>query len=169
MSGSTGEVISLNQGTKPINWSPCINSNCSSASTSAVLSHAVTTNFRIAGNRGLQLKNNFKAELDWWVQNLHLTKRSSIISASPQLIIASNASLKGWGVFCQGHKTGRSWTLLESKCYINVLELKAAKFVILTFTWMHPSVQSIHLQMDNIVALSYLVNMKVTHKVTFQM
>ena len=37
----------------------CIDSNCSSASTSAVLSHAVTINIRIVGNRGLQLKNNF--------------------------------------------------------------------------------------------------------------
>ena len=54
--GSTGEVISLHKGTKPINLSPSINSNCSSASTSAVSSHAATTNFRIAGNRGLQLK-----------------------------------------------------------------------------------------------------------------
>ena len=57
--GSTGKVISLRKGTKPINWWPCINSNCSSASTSAVSSHVATSNFRIAGNRGLKLKNNF--------------------------------------------------------------------------------------------------------------
>ena len=41
--------------------------------------------------------------------------------------------------------------------------MKAAKFAILTFTWMHPSVQSIHLQIDNVVALSYLVKMGGTH------
>ena len=43
-----------------------------------------------------------KAELDLWKQNLHLTKGRSRISASPQLIIASDASLKGWGAFFQG-------------------------------------------------------------------
>ena len=42
------------------------------------------------------------------------------------------------------------------------MELKAAKFAILTFTQMYPSVQSIHLQMDHIVALSYLVKIGVT-------
>ena len=98
-----------------------------------------------------------------WVQNLHLTKGRSIISASPQLIIASDASLKGWGAFCQGHRTGGSWTFLESRCYINVLELNAAKFAILAFTQMHPSAQSIHLQMESIVTLSYLVKMGGTH------
>ena len=96
------------------------------------------------------------------MQNLHLTKGRLIVSASPQLIIASDASLKGWEAFYQGHRTRGSWTLLESKYHINVLELKAAKFEILTFTGMHPSVQSIHLQMDHIVALSYLVKIGVT-------
>ena len=57
-------------------------------------------------NSKITLSVEVKAELDWWVQNLHLTKRSSIISASPQLIIASNASLKGWGVFAKGTGLG---------------------------------------------------------------
>ena len=59
MRGSTSRVNSLHKGTKVINWLPCINSNCSSASTSAVSSHAATTNSRIGGNRGLLLKYNF--------------------------------------------------------------------------------------------------------------
>ena len=170
MPGFTGEFISLHKWTKPINWTPCINSNCLSASTSAVSSYVATTNFTIAGIRGLQLRNNFvcgsegrTGMVGGWVQNLHLTKGRSIISASPQLIIASDASLKGWGAFCQGHRTGGSWTFLESRCYINVLELNAAKFAILAFTQMHPSAQSIHLQMESIVTLSYLVKMGGTH------
>ena len=57
-------------------------------------------------NSKITLSVEVKAELDWWVKNLHLTKRSSIISASPQLIIASNASLKGWGVFAKGTGLG---------------------------------------------------------------
>ena len=49
--------------------------------------------------------------------------------------------------------------MLENKCHINALELKAAKFAVLTFTRIEPSVQSIHIQMDNAVSLSYLVKM----------
>ena len=40
-----------------------------------------------------------------------------------------------------------------------VLEMKAAKFAILAFTRMHQSVQSIHLQVDNVGAFSFLAKM----------
>ena len=63
-------------------------------------------------NSKITLSAEVKAELDWWEQNLHLTKGRLIISACPQLIITSDASLKGWGAFCQGPRTGGSWTLL---------------------------------------------------------
>lgn len=46
--------------------------------------------------------------------------------------------------------------------YINILELKAVKYTILTFTRMYPKVKSIPIKMDNIVALSYLVKMGYT-------
>ena len=42
--------------------------------------------------------------------------------------MASNASLKSWGAFRQGQKTGGSWTLLESKCCVNVGYLKKKGF-----------------------------------------
>ena len=41
----------------------------------------------------------------------------------------------------------------------DVFGLKAAKFAILTITQTHPPAQSIHLQLDNVVALSSLVKM----------
>ena len=104
--GSTGEVVSLYKGTRLINWSSSINSNCSSASTSAVSSHLATTNFRIGKNSILQLKKKtfsaeVKTELDWWMENLRLTKRMLITSESTQLIIAFDVSLKRWEAFCQ--------------------------------------------------------------------
>ena len=91
-------------------------------------------------NSKITLSTERKAELDRWVQNIHLSKERSITSASPQLIIASDTSLKRWGAFCQGHKTGGSWTLLKSKYYTNVLELKAAKFAILTIHQFNPHI-----------------------------
>ena len=114
-------------------------------------------------------KNNFEAqitlsskvrmELNWWIENLNLCQGKSLIAPTAQLQISSDASLKGWGAACRGHKTGGPWSDQEKQCHINLLELKAAKFAILTFVKLFPKSKSIHIQMDNIVALSYLVKM----------
>ena len=48
----------------------------------------------------------------------------------------------------------------------NNLELKAVKYAILTFTYLHPSEKSIHLQMDNVVAFSFLMKMGGTQNET---
>lgn len=44
--------------------------------------------------------------------------------------------------------------------HINVLELKAGKFAIMAFTKMFPEVKVAYLQMDNVVALSYIKKME---------
>ena len=118
----------------------------------------------VAGNYSSEIKlsDQLKTELQWWVQNFHLNNRRSVISYPPQLLIASDVSLEGWGVFFQAHKTGGQWSLSEKKCYLNILELKAAKYAVLTFTWLYPTSKTIYIIMDNIVALSYLVKMGVT-------
>ena len=56
------------------------------------------------------------------------------------------------------------WTLLEQKDIF--LELIAAKYAIPTFNRLNPLAKSIHLQIDNVVALSYLVKMG-KHRVKF--
>ena len=75
-----------------------------------------------------------KIKLNWCVQKLHYTKQKSIISAPSQLIIASNASLEGWGALYPGLRNGGSWASSQHKSHISVLELKTAKSAVLTFT-----------------------------------
>ena len=115
----------------------------------------------VAGNYSSEIKlsDEVKTELQWWVQNLHLDNGRSVISYPPQLLITSDASLEGWGAFCQGHKTGGQWALPKKKDHINILELRAAKYAILTFTHLYPTAKTIRIKMDNITALSYLVKM----------
>ena len=55
------------------------------------------------------------------------------------------------------------WSKLEKKENISVLELKAAKFAILTFTKIFAQAKIIHFQMDNIAALSYTAESWVYH------
>lgn len=66
--------------------------------------------------------------------------------------------MTGAAAACQGHSTGLLWSAEERAEHINYLELKAAKLVILTFIELL-KVESIHLQTDSMVALTYLVNM----------
>ena len=47
----------------------------------------------------------------------------------------------------------------ERKFHINVLELKAAKLPIMSFTLKERDAISIHISMDNMTALSYLIKM----------
>ena len=51
------------------------------------------------------------------------------------------------------------WISQKKIDHINVLELRVLKYAFLTFSRLHPKTQSIQIQMDSIVALSYLVKM----------
>ena len=115
----------------------------------------------VAGNYSSEIKlsNEVKTELQWWVQNHDLNNERSVISYPPQLLVDSDASLEGWGAFCQGHKTGGQCKLSEKKDHINILELRAAKFAILTFTRLYPTAKTIHIKMDKNVVFSYLVKL----------
>ena len=48
-------------------------------------------------------------------------------------MIASDASKLGWGAVSCGLRTGGRWSLSESTLHINVLELKAALFGLMSF------------------------------------
>ena len=100
-----------------------------------------------------------RQEILWWIQNLKLNNGRSLLWRPPQIVIQSDASKEGWGAYCQGERAGGPWTQEESKLHINILELKAAKLAILTFTRNRQNLNSIHIQMDNMVALTYLVKM----------
>ena len=109
-------------------------------------------------SRTIVLSKEAKQELTWWMNNLHLCNGKSLLKISPDLTIALDASMKGWGASCQGRSTGGPWSKEESKLHINILELKAAQLAIETFTQAR-GITSIHLQMDNMTALSYIAKM----------
>ena len=78
------------------------------------------------------------------------------------MTIQTVASTKGWEAHCKGISAGGKWSKKEQEYYINVLELMAIKFAILIFK-KNLSNLTIHIQMDNKVALSYLLKMEGTH------
>ena len=107
----------------------------------------------------VELSVEARKELLWWKENLILCNGRSLISSPPQIIISSDASLQGWGASCHGLTTGGPWSMEERKFHINVLELKAAKLAIMSLTLKERDAISVHIRMNNMAALSYLMKM----------
>ena len=57
------------------------------------------------------LTEEVKGELNWWEQKE--TKGKAFVSTSPQVVVASDMSLRGLGAFCLDQKNGGPWTALE--------------------------------------------------------
>jgi len=79
----------------------------------------------------------------------------------PDLTMSSDAAgghQGGWGAHCGRVSVGGQWTKEERKEHINVLELKTALLAIRTFT-KNTNPKSIHLLLDNQVALAYVTKM----------
>ena len=90
-------------------------------------------------------------ELQWWKENLSLQNGRPLKIGQADLVIQTDASMTGVS-------TGGKWSRQEQKKHINVLELLAVKLALLTYL-KDQTRKIIHLQIDNMTALSYLVKM----------
>ena len=112
----------------------------------------------------LCLKRNYnsKVALDplwyWHLSNLKLSNWRSAISHQPELLIHSDASKKGWGALCQKTSVRGFWSQAEQALHKNILELREAKFEIITLCRYKKDL-AVHAQIDIQVALDYLVKM----------
>ncbi|XP_066593189.1 uncharacterized protein [Prorops nasuta] len=64
-------------------------------------------------------------DIDWWLKNI-ITSKNQLREDKFLLEIYSDASLTGWGLFCNEKRSHGFWSSKESKEHINWLELKAA-------------------------------------------
>ena len=104
------------------------------------------------------LNQDSRDELMWWIHQLHLWNGRDITSPPSDLIIQSDASLKGWGAVCNGQRTRGHWSVQEKKLHINSLELLAGTFAIKAFV-KHQSNIQVLLRMDNRSAVAYVNRM----------
>ena len=79
-------------------------------------------------------------------------------NSTPDQTIFSDTLKNGWAALCQGITKGGRWSSVEKAWHVNVLQSEAVRLVILFFT-KFKKVKSIHLWIDNMTALSYLLNM----------
>jgi hypothetical protein len=94
------------------------------------------------------LTTDCKKELRWWIQELSNSNGKAIIAPMPDMVITTDASKVGWGGIVKGTRTQGQWSEEESKLHINILEMKAAEFVVKAFTKDLRNIHC-HLRLDN--------------------
>ena len=100
------------------------------------------------------IKHTMTEDLLWWQKNA-LIGKNPIRTHEFVMEISSDASLTGWGAFCNGVSTHGLWTEKEKRFSINYLELLAAFFAIKCFA-SQLSNSEILLRIDNTSAISYI-------------
>ena len=103
-----------------------------------------------------------REELRWWLLHMETWNGKAIMSPGPDMIIQTDASLKGWGAYLEGRPASSGinglWSETETKLQINCLELKAAELGVRSFVKNKESIH-VHLKMDNITALTHINKM----------
>ena len=102
------------------------------------------------------LGNLAREELLWWMENFAIREKFS--NKKPIGSFRQMPQQKAGGAYCKGVSTGGKWSKEERRFHINVLGLLALKFAILIFT-KNLSHLTIHVQVDNKVAPTYLLKM----------
>lgn len=62
-------------------------------------------------------------DLQWWIGTLADSLDKQFFPRTPDLEICADASLTGWGAYCNGVRTRGSWTVEDTEKHINKLEL----------------------------------------------
>jgi hypothetical protein len=135
------------------------NFNWASAAVNVAQSHyrgfqaLFLTNFKpVKGDlhKRVKLNSESRADLVWWASNADFQAGRAIQMESHTVSICSDTSLSGWGTVCRDARTGGPWTIDESDCHINELELLAALKAVQCFTWT-TSNTSVEIKIDNTI------------------
>ena len=112
------------------------------AKTKALLKGGQSYETQVSMSEGAQ------EELRWWIESLSWVNGKRLIAPSPDLVMTTDASGKGWGAVCQGETTQGVWGKEETSKHINLLDLRAARFAIMAFAKGQKDLH-IHVKSDN--------------------
>jgi hypothetical protein len=109
------------------------------------------------GNLGVKttLTEDAKTDLNWWVRHLEQETGKSFLTADPDLVLCSDASMTGWGATDNFCSTGGKWPKQDTGRHINELELLAA-FLALQYFASASRNCSIRINMDNTTAVAHI-------------
>ena len=110
-------------------------------------------------NKTMSISEKGKIDIIWWKENiLGSYNHIGIGNPSPNMILTTDASNSGWGGTVLGQATHGFWSSDEKQLHINVLELKAICFSLVSLI---PQLSDIHLMVmcDNTTAVHTITNM----------
>lgn len=94
-------------------------------------------------------------EIIWWKNNVKKKNGKWIWNPQIDFYLETDASKSGWGANFNGVSTGGRWTMKESFLHINILEIKAVKFVLQSLCNDQENVY-ICIRADKSAAVSYI-------------
>ena len=103
-----------------------------------------------------------REELIWWSQQAEKWNSAPLVDVEPNLIIETDASLLGWGAWCNNTRTGGQWSLEEQEMHINALELLAATLATRSFAKDQDHI-TILIRTDNVTTMAYINHLGGTH------
>ena len=106
----------------------------------------------------MQISENVKSEMTWWVKNIHNQYRV-LNRNNPQVVLQTDASLLGWGAVMNDSKTGGRWNYDEKENHINYLELLAVFYALKAFQCQLKKFNHVKILSDNTTAVSYINHM----------
>jgi hypothetical protein len=109
------------------------------------------------GNLGVKttLTEDARTDLNWWVRHLEQGTGKSFLTADPDLVLCSDASMTGWGATDNFCSTGGKWPKPDTGRHINELELLAA-FLALQYFASASRNFSIRNNIDNTTAVAHI-------------
>jgi len=113
----------------------------------------------------ITLPPEVRKEITWWTSHLREWNGKSVITPSPDLIITTDASKKGWGAICQQVATQGVWGINEKNLHINALELMAVLFAVKAYTKELNNCH-IHVRVDNMTTMAHINRMGGTRSPT---
>lgn len=102
----------------------------------------------------MSVSSTLRPDLLWWANHIMISN-NPIRTNRFVLEIFSDASLTGWGIFCNGERASGMWGAAEADDHINLLELKAA-FIGLKCFAKDMRNKEILLRIDNTTAIAYI-------------
>lgn len=108
-------------------------------------------------NKKMIIPEELKKEFGWWLKNITNEGKNF----SPRVFtleIFSDASMTGWGAYCNGQTARGFWNNDDSKRHINYLELKAAYYSLKSFSKTACSC-NVLLRIDNMTAIATINRM----------
>ena len=106
-------------------------------------------------SRRVPMTGPMREELAWWTSMSNLMRGMQFPAPSVEIIMTTDASLSGWGGHLLESRVSGTWSIVESRAHINLLELWAVEK---TLGWFELRVmgRNILVQTDNSTVVAYV-------------